>query len=77
MLLPSVVCPPLTAYEQETFRNLYGATASYSIFPASEQLPISSNLDDKTTHELYLWPFAEAVRAGELLSVEQPNDTDA
>jgi hypothetical protein len=25
---------------------------------------ISSNLDDKTMHETYLWPFANAVRAG-------------
>ncbi|KAI1848017.1 hypothetical protein JX266_006130 [Neoarthrinium moseri] len=25
---------------------------------------ISSNLDDRTMHELYLWPFADAVRAG-------------
>jgi len=25
---------------------------------------LSSNLDDKTLHELYLWPFADAVRAG-------------
>ncbi|KAF1913850.1 beta-glucosidase 2 precursor [Ampelomyces quisqualis] len=25
---------------------------------------ISSNLDDRTMHELYLWPFAEGVRAG-------------
>ncbi|RYP74459.1 hypothetical protein DL770_007599 [Monosporascus sp. CRB-9-2] len=25
---------------------------------------ISSNLDDKSMHELYLWPFADAVRAG-------------
>jgi beta-glucosidase len=25
---------------------------------------ISSNVDDKTLHELYLWPFADAVRAG-------------
>jgi beta-glucosidase len=25
---------------------------------------ISSNLDDKTMHELYLWPFADAVKAG-------------
>lgn len=25
---------------------------------------ISSNLDDTTMHELYLWPFADAVRAG-------------
>ena len=25
---------------------------------------ISSNIDDRTMHELYLWPFANAVRAG-------------
>jgi beta-glucosidase len=25
---------------------------------------ISSNIDDKTLHELYLWPFADAIRAG-------------
>ena len=25
---------------------------------------ISSNVDDKTMHETYLWPFANAVRAG-------------
>jgi len=25
---------------------------------------LSSNVDDKTLHELYLWPFADAVRAG-------------
>lgn len=25
---------------------------------------ISSNIDDVTLHELYLWPFAEAVKAG-------------
>jgi hypothetical protein len=25
---------------------------------------ISSNIDDKTMHETYLWPFANAVRAG-------------
>ncbi|KAI4143373.1 MAG: hypothetical protein LQ340_007029, partial [Diploschistes diacapsis] len=25
---------------------------------------LSANIDDRTLHELYLWPFAEAVRAG-------------
>lgn len=25
---------------------------------------ISSNVDDRTMHETYLWPFSEAVRAG-------------
>ncbi|KAK5173881.1 uncharacterized protein LTR77_002562 [Saxophila tyrrhenica] len=38
--------------EQEHFRQP-------SDIPAS-----SSNIDDRTMHELYLWPFADAVRAG-------------
>ena len=25
---------------------------------------VSSNIDDRTMHELYVWPFAHAVRAG-------------
>lgn len=25
---------------------------------------ISSNIDDRTLHELYLWPFAEGIRSG-------------
>ncbi|MCJ1478274.1 hypothetical protein MMC13_006951 [Lambiella insularis] len=45
-------------YEQEHFRNIPQAgfdnlTDSYS-----------SNIDDVTLHELYLWPFADAIRAG-------------
>ncbi|CZR51391.1 probable beta-glucosidase precursor [Phialocephala subalpina] len=39
--------------EQETNRNPDGDVAS-----------VSSNIDDKTLHELYLWPFADAVHAG-------------
>ncbi|KAI9373428.1 glycosyl hydrolase family 3 N terminal domain-containing protein [Aspergillus egyptiacus] len=46
--------------EQEHFRQLPDAeTFGYNISNA-----ISANLDDKTMHELYLWPFADAVRAG-------------
>ncbi|KIY53221.1 putative beta-glucosidase [Fistulina hepatica ATCC 64428] len=52
------------AYEQETYRDPYNHTEWYSVFPANEQDSISSDLDDKTTHEVYLWSFAEAVRAG-------------
>ncbi|KAH8916735.1 glycoside hydrolase family 3 protein [Atractiella rhizophila] len=49
------------AYEQETFRRYYAANpASFN----SSQLSISANLDDRTMHEVYLWSFAEAVRAG-------------
>ncbi|KAF8212086.1 glycoside hydrolase superfamily [Mycena galopus ATCC 62051] len=50
------------AYEQETFRNPYGLADP--AFPPFVQSPISSNFDDRTAHEVYLWPFAEAVRAG-------------
>ena len=42
--------------EQEHFRQ--GAP------PAYLTAAISSNIDDVTMHELYLWPFADAVRAG-------------
>ncbi|CAK5264627.1 unnamed protein product [Mycena citricolor] len=49
---------------QETYRNPWGLAEAYDVFPVLEQDPISSNFDDKTAHELYLWPFAEAVRAG-------------
>lgn len=38
----------------------------------------SSNIDDRTMHELYLWPFADAVRAGSasiMCSYEQINNS--
>lgn len=35
-----------------------------SIHPADALVPYSANQDDETLHELYLWPFAEGVRAG-------------
>lgn len=43
--------------EQETQRNpssVNGVTIE----------AVSSNIDDRTMHELYLWPFADAVKAG-------------
>ncbi|KAK3322687.1 glycoside hydrolase family 3 protein [Apodospora peruviana] len=46
--------------EQEHFRQV-GEAHGYG-YNISETL--SSNIDDKTMHELYLWPFADAVRAG-------------
>ncbi|KAJ9637203.1 hypothetical protein H2201_001601 [Coniosporium apollinis] len=46
--------------EQERFRQ--APEASGYGFNISESL--SSNIDDTTLHELYLWPFADAVRAG-------------
>jgi len=44
--------------EQEHFR-VPGWSSAYPGLPA-----ITSNIDDRTMHEIYLWPFAEAVRAG-------------
>ncbi|CAG8051941.1 unnamed protein product [Penicillium salamii] len=46
------------ANEQETNRN--PATNSEGHYVES----VSSNIDDKTLHELYLWPFQDAVLAG-------------
>ncbi|KAJ4409671.1 hypothetical protein N0V91_002592, partial [Didymella pomorum] len=43
----------LVANEQEMYRM-------YNLVKPG----ISSNLDDRTMHELYLWPFAEGVRSG-------------
>lgn len=45
---------------QEHFRQV-GEAQGYG-FNITEA--ISSNIDDVTMHELYLWPFADAVRAG-------------
>jgi beta-glucosidase len=48
----------LIGNEQETQRNP-------STTPSGKTVEaISSNIDDRTMHELYLWPFADAVRAG-------------
>jgi len=46
--------------EQETQRN-----PSYEMGGVEKiQEAISANIDDRTMHELYMWPFANAVRAG-------------
>lgn len=44
--------------EQETQRNPSTNDEGETI------LAISSNIDDRTMHELYLWPFVDAVRSG-------------
>ncbi|RDW83373.1 putative beta-glucosidase G [Coleophoma crateriformis] len=47
------------AYEQETQRNPTFTESGLLL-----QESVSSNLDDRTMHELYMWPFANAVKAG-------------
>ncbi|KAK6581586.1 hypothetical protein PZA11_006277 [Diplocarpon coronariae] len=46
------------ANEQETQRNPSYANGTIV------QEAVSANIDDRTMHELYMWPFANAVRAG-------------
>ncbi|KAL5115173.1 hypothetical protein ACEQ8H_006927 [Pleosporales sp. CAS-2024a] len=46
--------------EQETQRNPVFSTTDPSIEASAA---LSSNLDDRTMHELYMWPFANAVKA--------------
>ncbi|KAJ5692142.1 beta-glucosidase A [Penicillium macrosclerotiorum] len=46
--------------EQEHFRQV-GESAGHGYIISDA---LSSNIDDRTFHELYLWPFADAVRAG-------------
>ena len=49
--------------EQEHFRQRY---ETYSDSPQTHKIDasLSSYIDDRTMHETYLWPFADAVRAG-------------
>ena len=50
--------------EQETQRNPSGFLGSEP-GPNGEIIEaVSSNIDDRTMHELYVWPFANGVRAG-------------
>lgn len=48
----------LVVNEQETNRNIP------LLLDGSRNQSVSSNLDDKTMHELYLWGFQDAVKAG-------------
>ncbi|KIX06192.1 uncharacterized protein Z518_04166 [Rhinocladiella mackenziei CBS 650.93] len=60
--------------EQEHFRQV-GESQDYGW---NITAALSSNIDDKTMHELYLWPFADAVRAGTasvMCSYEQINNS--
>ncbi len=69
-----IACPKhFLLYEQETSRRPYGSIETLEpITPSGPNadsakeiaLPVSSFATDLTTHEIYLWGFAEAVRAG-------------
>ena len=58
--------------EQESNRTYHPATGPSQGY--------SANLDDKTMHEIYLWPFADSVAAGAgsvMCSYNQVNGTQA
>jgi len=46
------------ANEQETNR------IPPALIPGALNQSLSSNIDPKTEHELYIWPFQDAIRAG-------------
>ncbi|KAG5358893.1 putative beta-glucosidase A [Yarrowia sp. C11] len=48
--------------EQERFRQLDEWVGRFNFTRLKSE--ISSNIDDRAMHELYMWPFADAVRAG-------------
>jgi beta-glucosidase len=51
--------------EQETQRNPSSTSFGSGTGPAGPVIEaVSANIDDRTMHELYLWPFANAVKAG-------------
>ena len=52
----------LVGNEQETQRNPSGFLNA--TFDGVRVEAVSSNIDDRTMHELYLWPFADSVKAG-------------
>lgn len=52
----------LIGNEQEHFRQAQDWRTLFNFTNLKTQ--ISSNIDDRALHELYLWPFADAVRAG-------------
>jgi beta-glucosidase len=65
--------------EQETNRN-YGTPGNTIQPDPSNTMGYSANLDDKTMHEIYLWPFASSVAAGVgsvMCSYNQINETQA
>lgn len=63
--------------EQEHFRQV-PETEGFGI--GNITYPGSSNVDEATLHELYAWPFADAVRAGVagvMCSYVQGNNSDS
>lgn len=74
------------AYEQETYRwtallqSIASATGLVAPSNATNTYQISSEVDDRTMRELYLWPFEEVLGAqplGLMSSYNRVNGTGA
>ncbi|KAL2843378.1 glycosyl hydrolase family 3 N terminal domain-containing protein [Aspergillus pseudoustus] len=64
--------------EQETMRNPIISNSGTTTDGEIVQQAISSNIDDRTMHEVYMWPFAEGIRAGAshvMCSYQRLNET--
>lgn len=53
----------LTSSRQETQRNTQGIFDANWFPNDTQQMSVSSNVEDRTIHELYMWPFYNAVKA--------------
>lgn len=54
----------LIGNEQETSRKAPRFFENNATHPHRHNASLSSNIDDKTMHELYLWPFYDSIKAG-------------
>lgn len=54
----------MSATEREGYTDRSAAYNPNATLNTVVQEALSSNMDDRTMHELYLWPFADAVKAG-------------
>ncbi|KUJ23645.1 putative beta-glucosidase M [Mollisia scopiformis] len=53
-----------TAGVMTSVKHYIGNEQETNRVPDGDVAAVSSNIDDKTLHELYLWPFTDAVHAG-------------
>lgn len=51
-------------YEQEAMRNPPDTFVATATPNDTNIMSISSNIEDRTIHELYMWPFYNAIHAG-------------
>ncbi len=64
MLLEINLCSILNPFSDRTLQEHFRQSSEAQGYGYNITESGSSNIDDVTMHELYLWPFANAVRAG-------------